>query len=159
MAVADLGSMAVFTDPTGAAIGVWQPGTHKGFGVVAEPGAPAWFELHTRDYDAAIPFYTEVLGWQTEPMPDSGDMRYATKTGPAGPEAGVYDAAGDLPAGVPSHWVVYFAVDDTDAAVALTEAEGGAVLMAPEDTPFGRMAAVTDPNGALLRLTGPNTQS
>ena len=36
-----------------AAIGVWQPGLHRGFGVIGEPGTPSWFELHTRDYDAA----------------------------------------------------------------------------------------------------------
>ena len=33
MAVADMGSMAVITDAGGAAIGMWQPGTHKGMGV------------------------------------------------------------------------------------------------------------------------------
>src|SRR5262245_3510464 len=31
MAVGDLGTMLVLTDPTGAAIGTWQPGEHKGF--------------------------------------------------------------------------------------------------------------------------------
>lgn len=38
--VGDLGSMAVAADPTGAAFGVWQPGTHPGLGILAEPGAP-----------------------------------------------------------------------------------------------------------------------
>ena len=38
MEVGELGSMAVVTDAGGAAIGVWQPGLHKGFGVVDEAG-------------------------------------------------------------------------------------------------------------------------
>ena len=33
-------------------IGAWQPETQKGFEVTGEPGTPAWFELHTRAYDA-----------------------------------------------------------------------------------------------------------
>src|SRR5438105_3378787 len=36
MAVADLGTMAVVGDAGGASIGVWQPGTHKGFGLFGE---------------------------------------------------------------------------------------------------------------------------
>jgi len=47
MPVGELGSMAVVTDPAGDAIGIWQPGLHKGFGVFGEPGTPSWFELHT----------------------------------------------------------------------------------------------------------------
>src|SRR5579885_2873230 len=41
MAVGDMGSLAVMTDTGQAVIGTWQPGTHKGFGVLAEPGAPS----------------------------------------------------------------------------------------------------------------------
>ena len=40
------GTMAVITDTGGAAIGIWQPAAHQGFGVLGEPGAPSWFELH-----------------------------------------------------------------------------------------------------------------
>ena len=57
MPVGDLGTMAVVTDAGGAAIGMWQPGQHKGFGVLGEPGTPGWFELHTRDYRTSIDFY------------------------------------------------------------------------------------------------------
>src|SRR5439155_18381493 len=57
MAVGELGTMAVLGDPGGAAVGVWQPGLHRGFGVVREAGAPSWFELHTRDYEKVVAFY------------------------------------------------------------------------------------------------------
>ena len=49
MDVMTLGRMAVIVDVGGAVIGMWQPGEHRGFGIIGEPGAPAWFELHTRD--------------------------------------------------------------------------------------------------------------
>jgi uncharacterized protein len=62
MAVADLGTMAVITDAGGARIGLWQPGRHRGTGLVAEAGAPSWWELLTRDYPAAVSFYQDVFG-------------------------------------------------------------------------------------------------
>src|SRR5712691_1644077 len=59
MPVGDLGTMAVVGDPGGAAIGIWQPGLFQGFGILGESGAPSWFELHTRDYEAAVGFYRD----------------------------------------------------------------------------------------------------
>ena len=57
-----------------------------------------------------------------------------------------------IPAEVPAHWAVYFASDDTDAAVAKATDLGGQLLMPPMDTPFGRVAGVSDPQGAAFRL-------
>jgi hypothetical protein len=73
--VGDLGVMVLSADPAGAAIGMWQPGEHKGFGVIAEPGAPAWFELHTAGYDQALTFYRDVFGWDIYPMSEDPAFR------------------------------------------------------------------------------------
>jgi predicted enzyme related to lactoylglutathione lyase len=155
MQVGDLGAMAVVADPTGAAIGMWQPGTHKGFGYVAESGAPGWFELHTSDHDGAVAFYREVFGWETQPMEDP-QMRYTMKMGPAGPEAGIMDASATLIEGMASYWSVYFGVDDADAALAKVTELGGAVVTPVDNTPNGNLATVTDANGALFRIVAPN---
>jgi predicted enzyme related to lactoylglutathione lyase len=61
MEVPEQGHMAMFGDAGGAAVGAWQFGGHTGFQLVAEPGAPAWFELLTRDYDSSVKFYRDVL--------------------------------------------------------------------------------------------------
>lgn len=157
MAVGDLGTMAFVVDATGAAIGLWQPGAHRGFGVLAEPGAPAWFELLTRDYAGALAFYDGVFGWRRQVMGDTDDFRYSVALAPDdGQVAGVMDAAAWLPEGVPSHWSVYFSVTDTDAAVATTTRLGGSCQQGPEDTPYGRLATVTDPMGARFKVIGPN---
>ncbi|MCK9898624.1 glyoxalase [Parafrankia colletiae] len=159
MPIADLGTMAVVTDPTGAVVGMWQQGTHRGFQVLAEPGAPGWFELMTRDFRTAVPFYTQVFGWQTKVVGDSDDFRYSVLVDGAGEQyAGVMDAAGFLPEGVPSHWGVYFAVEDTDDTVALAEKLGGFTAQAPVDTPYGRLAIAADPTGAIFKLVGPNKE-
>ena len=155
--VMELGSMAVVTDPGHAAIGLWQPGLHKGFGVVAEPGAPAWFELHTRDYDASVAFYEKVFGWDAHAMSDSSELRYTTLGEGESAEAGIMDASDFLPDGVPSHWTVYFAVADTDAALQQVGELGGAVVQAAENTPYGRLASASDPTGAVFRVMGPTT--
>ena len=70
--------------------------------------------------------------------------------------AGVMDAVGFLPEGVPAHWSVYFAVADTDASVAKTIELGGSIEMPAEDTPYGRMATVVDATGARFKLAGTN---
>lgn len=156
MDVADLGAMAVVSDPGGARIGVWQPGLHRGFGVLDEPGAPSWFELYTRDYQATVGFYREVFGWETHVVSDTPEFRYTTLKHGESWLAGIMDASGFLPDGIPAHWSVYFGVDDTDAALARTVDLGGSIVMPAEDTPYGRLATATDPTGAQFKLVGPN---
>lgn len=152
MPVMALGTMAVITDAGQATIGIWQPGEHKGFGILAETGAPAWFELHTREYDASVDFYRQAFGWDTHTMSDTTDFRYTTFGEGDDALAGIMDASGFLPDGVPAHWSVYFGVDDTDAALEKVVALGGAVIMPAEDTPYGRLAHVADPTGAMFKL-------
>jgi uncharacterized protein len=154
--VADLGTMAMVLDPGGAAIGMWQPGLHKGFGVVAEPGAPAWFELYTRDYAKAVDFYRDVFRWDTHIMSDTPDFRYTTLGEGDAAAAGIMDASGSLPDEVPSHWAVYFGTADTDASLEQIAGLGGAVVTGAEDTPYGRMATATDPTGAMFKLVAGN---
>jgi uncharacterized protein len=157
MPVGDLGTQAVLTDPTGAMLGVWQPGSFPGFTTLGEAGSPSWFELHTRDHDKAVTFYRSVFGWETEPVGDTDAFRYTVMRSPEGEGelAGIMDASSFLPEGVPAHWSVYWHVDDVDAAVSTVEQLGGSVVMAPEDTPYGRLASVADPRGALFKLRTP----
>ncbi|MGD9703180.1 MAG: VOC family protein [Acidimicrobiia bacterium] len=156
MAVGDLGTMAAVGDPGGAMIGIWQPGSHPGFGALAEPGAPSWFELHTRDYETAVAFYREVFRWDTNVASDTPEFRYTTLANGEEWLAGIMDASRFLPDGVPAHWSVYFGVDDADAALSKIIALGGSIVMAAEDTPYGRLAAALDPSGAQFKLVAPN---
>jgi predicted enzyme related to lactoylglutathione lyase len=156
MDVADLGTMAILSDPGGAGIGVWQPGLHQGFGLLSEPGTPSWFELHTRDYQATVNFYRDVFHWDTHVMSDTPEFRYTTLKHGEGWLAGIMDASGFLPDGVPAHWSVYFGVEDADTALAKIVDLGGSIRMAAEDTPYGRLAAAADPTGAQFKLVAPN---
>ena len=73
MDVMGMGVMAVFSDPTGAVCGIWQPGTFAGAELVNEYGAWGWNELGTRDVAAAREFYGAVFGWEVEEQ-DMGEM-------------------------------------------------------------------------------------
>jgi predicted enzyme related to lactoylglutathione lyase len=154
MDVSSLGRMAFVFDAGHAAIGLWQPGDHKGFGVFDEPDTPGWFELHTRDYDATVAFYQKVFGWNTHVEGDTPEFRYTTLIDGEAQLAGVMDASGFLPEGVPAHWSVYFRVENTDKALARAADLGGATVMPAENTPYGRLATASDPTGALFKFVG-----
>lgn len=152
MDVPEQGIMAMYGDSSGAAIGAWQFGEMKGYEVAAESGAPAWHELLAKDYESAVSFYQSVFGWETAVMSDSPEFRYTTLGAGDDAKAGIMDAAGFLPEQVPSMWSVYFAVDNTDATVEQATALGATVMEAAEDTPFGRLATLSDPTGAVFKV-------
>ena len=152
MDVGDLGTMAVVVDPGGAAIGLWQPGLHPGFGVVGEPATPTWFELFTRDYETVVAFYRDVFRWDNHVAGDTDEFRYTTLGEGDGQQAGIMDASRFLPEKIPAHWSIYFGAKDTDAALAQIVDLGGSILTPAEDTPYGRIAAAADPNGTQFKL-------
>jgi uncharacterized protein len=154
MPVADLGIQAVLVDPTGAHLGTWQAGTFPGFTVLGEHGAPSWFELHTRDHAAAVAFYRSVFHWETDVVSDSDEFRYTTMRDPRGEGelAGINDARAFHADDEPSAWSIYWEVDDVDATVAKVQSLGGSLASEAQDSPYGRLATVTDPAGAMFRL-------
>ncbi|GAB3269272.1 VOC family protein [Kineosporia babensis] len=150
--VGDFGRMAVFRDTSGAFVSTWQAKEHPGTQIWDEDGAPSWVEMHATDYPAAVSFYKAVFNWDTEVTGDSDDFRYTVQIADAVQVAGIMDAT-FLPPGVPANWHFYLGCDDVDATVATVQKHGGSVNMAPEDTPFGRLAGVADPGGAGFMLT------
>jgi predicted enzyme related to lactoylglutathione lyase len=155
MDVGELGRMAYVAGPDGASIGVWQPGEHPGFLTIDAANAPAWFELHTNDYEGAVDFYRAVFGWDTHVMSDTPDFHYTTYGEGDDARAGIMDSAGHLGEGEAPYWSLYFGVADTDAALVTVEELGGSVLMGAEDTPYGRLASVADATGARFMLVSP----
>ncbi len=152
MAVADNGTMAMVADPGQGAIGVWQPGTQKGFEVRNETGTAAWFELHTREYAATVDFYRDVFKWDAHSASDTHELRYTTLGKDEGALAGIMDASEFMPEGSPAAWSIYFEVDDIDGALEQIVELGGKVLQPAEDTPYGRLAQAADPTGTLFKL-------
>lgn len=149
--VADFGRMAVFADPTGAAFSVWQPRSHIGAYAVNEPGALCWNELTTREPARARDFYPAVFGW-TARESAMGEVTYVEWLLGEDSIAGMMPMDETWPAGIPSHWMVYFAVEDTDAAAARAQELGGTVSVPPTDIPIGRFSVLNDPHGAVFSV-------
>jgi uncharacterized protein len=155
MDVMELGRMAVFADPTGAVFGIWQAKSFHGAEIVNEPGAFSWNELNSRDPDAAKAFYGTVFGWEASEM-EMGESGSYTIFRLAGTEegsgiAGLLDLRGRAPEQVPAHWLTYFTVEDRDAA--LQQAKGsGAEEMLTMELEMGRLAILTDPQGAAFGI-------
>lgn len=150
MEVPAMGFMAIVVDPVGAAFGLWQATGHLGTGIEDVHGATVWRDLHTADAEKARAFYTALLGAEAEPF-DGGDTPYLTLVKDGRNVGGIAATPPSQP-GTPPSWLTTFAVADLDIAVDGCTAAGGAVVQPALDTPFGRMAVVSDPFGAVFCL-------
>jgi hypothetical protein len=153
--VLDAGRMAVFTDPTGAALAIWQPRAHIGADLANEPGTFTWNELQTRDTASAASFYRAVFGWGADTRQD-GPRTYTEWKRGDDSVGGMMDIPAEVPPQIPAYWLVYFAVDDCDVTVAQAAGLGGATLLAPMDVEPGRFAVLSDPTGAVFAVITPH---
>lgn len=115
-----------------------------------------WYELMAPDEDAAIGFYTHVVGW-TASEAEQPDMRYTILSAAGQGVGGIMRLTDAMRAqGARPGWLGYVAVADTDAKAKEIAAAGGAILMPPGDIPnVGRFALVADPGGAPFYLLTP----
>ena len=157
----DGGRLALAADPTGAAFGLWEGRRHP----CARPPAAGrldWIQLRTRDaFDAAI-FYGGVFGWDDPAEPGRPDVvwehdrvvlridgRASAALAGGGKEA-AYDPR------LRPRWHVYFSVEDVDTALVRAQDLGGEVTGEPENSAYGRVAGLRDPEGGLFSLISRN---
>lgn len=125
---------------------------NSGMSFSREPllGKIVWNDLITEDAAAARRFYGGLFGWTFEETTGpAGHVYLLARSGDAY-VAGVLPVAG-RPDGVRvSRWLPYVSVDDVDAAVARAGAAGGRVAVGARDVGLGRVAAIVDPEGAVI---------
>jgi predicted enzyme related to lactoylglutathione lyase len=147
--VMEAGRMALFQDPTGAVLALWQPKDSIGAEIVNVNGALTLNQLNTTDPEAAERFYGELFGWEIEQMSDTGPPYWGIRRG-GRVNAGMMQLPPDSPA--PSHWLVYFGIDDLDAAAEQIGSSGGTLMIPPQEVPGGRILVAQDPQGAVFAL-------
>ena len=141
--------MAIFTDPTGATLCVWQPREHIGAEIVNAPGALTWNELHTTDIQRAESFYSVLFGWSFDAMEAlHGAPGYHVIRNGERANGGVMTTQPQEP----PNWTPYFAVEDLDASMHKLKEPGGQVHAGPIPFPQGRIAVCADPHGAFFSL-------
>lgn len=152
LAVGTQGRMAVYQDPSGAFISAWQPGDMAGYEAQGA-GALGWPELNARGIDRVIPFYGRVFGWTTRTSPmGEGQPSYTEFLLDGQSIAGGMEMSPMVPAEVASYWLAYFAVADVDASYRMALDLGAREMLGPQDSPGGRFAIVSDPQGATFGL-------
>ncbi len=155
--VLDVGRMAIFADPMGAVIGLWEPKTHKGAGIVNELHTWCWSELLTTDVERAKTFYAAVFGWGAMTHGE-GPGAYTEFTVGGRSIAGMMQKPASMPAAMPSVWVAYFTVADADDAAVEIKRLGGSVMAEPMDAGPGRIVGAVDPTGAMFGVIRFNEQ-
>jgi predicted enzyme related to lactoylglutathione lyase len=114
------------------------------------PGVPCWIDTSQPDPKAAVDFYAPLFGWEFEDVmpPDAPGEYFMARI------RGLDVAAvGSIPEGAPqmATWNTYIWVESADDTAAKVKEAGGGVMMEPFDVMgAGRMAAVTDPEGAVF---------
>lgn len=116
-----------------------------------------WYELMTSDPRAAVEFYADVVGWQTEGF--QGDEGYMLVKAGATGVGGIMQTP-PRAEGVPPVWMGYIFTPDVDAATDAVAAAGGSIHKPATDIPgVGRFSVVTDPHGAAFMLMTPQGEA
>ncbi|MDC0769819.1 VOC family protein [Streptomyces sp. HD] len=158
MAVGDFGSMCLARDPGGVVFGLWQAGTHEGFETEpTESGAFCWAEVFTREPEKSDTFFAAVFGYRQQQMEDDAIDFRLYSLGKDTTVLGRMKMTDDFPPEVPPYINVYFSVPDCDDAVAKATKIGAVLRFGPMSTPFGRFAALSDPQGANFSVIDTST--
>lgn len=156
--VPGVGRMAVIRDPVGAIFAIFQPGSHRGMGIVAQNGAFCWADLQTPDRQLSAKFYGDLFGWEFVLGKDKDPGGYLHIRN-RDQYIGGLPPGRNLPPGVPPHWLGYFQCESCESKTAQALALG-ASMKVPPMTVEGQLhfSVVADPQGAVFALFAPEHQ-
>jgi predicted enzyme related to lactoylglutathione lyase len=119
------------------------------------PGSFCWIELATTDAGAAKNFYMTFFHW-TVRKNDMGEMGIYYIFQKDGRDCAAMYQMGPQQQGMPPNWMSYISVASADAAADKARSIGGNVVMGPFDVnEHGRMAVISDPQGAMFSVWEP----
>ncbi|MBW4709094.1 VOC family protein [Roseobacter sp. YSTF-M11] len=111
-------------------------------------GNSGWIGHSGPDQTAAKSFYQDVLAWTIRDMPMQDGSSYGAAVVGETPIGGFSPMPEDQ-----GSWTIYFTVADVDASVATAQEKGATVVTPAMEMPgVGRMATLTDPQGARFAL-------
>src|SRR5262245_25282988 len=117
-------------------------------------GRFVWYELLTSDPNGAIAFYTEVVGWKTQPWQTGDYTMWVGAQGPLGGGSLLPAAAKEM--GAPPYWQANVEVANVDETVAKVKQLGGKVYVVEDVPTVGRIAVIADPQGAVIAVFTPS---
>jgi predicted enzyme related to lactoylglutathione lyase len=121
----------------------------------ANTGRFVWYELLTTDPEAAIAFYTEVVGWKTQPWEND----YTMWVGSQGPLGGVIRLPDDaLQMGAGPYWQANVEVANVDQTSEKVKQLGGRIFVTEDVPTVGRFSVIADPQGAMIAVFTPSSE-
>lgn len=125
----------------------------SGMSFTDEPlkGKFVWNDLITEDMAAAKSFYGGVFDWQFEDVPQRDGSDYVVARSGNVYVAGILSATA-APDQEIARWLPYVSVNDVDMAVDRSIAAGATVAATARNVNLGRVAAIIDPEGAVIGL-------
>jgi predicted enzyme related to lactoylglutathione lyase len=107
-------------------------------------------ELYTDNLDKSKTFYTSLLDWKTEDMPNDAAPGGKYTMISVGEGTGGGMLKNPMPNGG-SHWMPYVQVQSIDATVKKAESLGAKTMLAKTEVMgMGWLAIITDPQGAMF---------
>lgn len=147
------GRFAVLQDPQGATFGIYKSNRgSQGWDGTFVLGRFSWHELATTDYRKAFEFYRQLFGWEKTTEMDMGGGNMYSMYGQKGKSFGGMYNKGPEMAQYPPGWLVYAHVKDVQKAVEAATRAGASVKQPPMDVPGGKIAVLTDPQGATFAV-------
>jgi uncharacterized protein len=114
-------------------------------------GKVIWNDLITDDLDTTRAFYGALFGWTFEHSNGKGGRYLLARLGDVY-VAGIVEVKSKNRAQRLSRWLPYASVPNVDGAVSIATAGGATVAVPALDVSFGRVAAIIDPQGAVIGL-------
>jgi hypothetical protein len=115
-------------------------------------GKVVWYDLITEDISSARRFYGELFGWTFEGTQGPGGGDYTVARSGNVYVAGMVSVPSGSGSRTLSRWLPYVSVADVDAALARSVRGGAEVAVGARNVALGRVAAIVDPEGAVVGL-------
>ncbi|MCY3999375.1 MAG: VOC family protein [Bacteroidetes bacterium] len=111
-----------------------------------------WMDLTVEDAEEVRDFYSEVIGWKTQPLDMGSYDDFVMVNDDQEPIAGVCHARGEN-ADLPPVWIAYVQVESVDKSIKTCIEKGGQVIKPA--TPYSsnkKYAIIQDPAGATCAI-------
>lgn len=116
-------------------------------------GSIIWNDLTIENAEEVSKFYSEVVGWKSEPV-NMGDYHDYNMLRPEDDVtgAGICHARG-VNKNLPAQWLIYIAVENLDQSITRCLELGGKVIVPVKLMKgYGRHCVIQDPAGAVCAL-------
>ncbi len=145
------GTHAIIVDPQGAIVGLLNSDSGDPKDEDAVYGEWRWAQLFSVNPNAAMDFYSKVVGYETQELSQTERENDFILLQDNIARAGIVPLPKSLPQ--QDRWVGFVSVDSIDDTLRKAKDMGGSIIYAPRKEVFdGQLAIIADSNGAIIGL-------